>query len=72
MADVSVATVEAHLKPYNLMPGILGEAVLTAWLLTKGVNVELWRPGQAHGLESHINRAAGCASRCARPSAMAS
>lgn len=34
-------TVAAHLKPDNLVPSIFGEAVLTVWLLTKGVNVEL-------------------------------
>jgi len=31
------------LAPYNLFPGILGEGVLTLWLLAFGVNVERWR-----------------------------
>ena len=31
------------LAPYNLFPGILGEGVLTFWLLAFGVNVERWR-----------------------------
>jgi hypothetical protein len=30
-------TVASHLKPYNLLPGVVGETVLTVWLLTKGV-----------------------------------
>ena len=31
------------LSPYNMVPGVLGEAVLTVWLLTGGVNAERWR-----------------------------
>ena len=31
------------LVPYNMIPGILGEGVLTIWLLVRGVNVERWR-----------------------------
>jgi len=31
------------LDPYNLAPGILGEGVLTVWLLVAGVNVEKWK-----------------------------
>ena len=31
-----------YLSPYNLAPGILGEAVLTVWLLAKGVDAERW------------------------------
>jgi len=30
-------------KPYNLLPGVFGETVLTVWLLTKGVAAERWR-----------------------------
>ena len=30
------------LSPYNLFPGILGEGVLTVWLLVFGVNVQRW------------------------------
>ena len=33
----------AHLAPFNFLPGMLGEAVLTLWLLVKGVNAEQWR-----------------------------
>jgi hypothetical protein len=31
-----------HLKPWNMLPGVLGETVLTVWLLAKGVNAERW------------------------------
>ena len=31
------------LSPYNLAPGILGEGVLTLWLLVFGVNAERWK-----------------------------
>ena len=31
------------LYPYNLLPGIAGEGLLTLWLLTKGVNGERWK-----------------------------
>ena len=34
------------LSPYILIPGIVGEASLSLWLLVKGVNVERWS-GQA-------------------------
>jgi hypothetical protein len=30
------------LSPYIMLPGILGEATLTFWLLVKGVNVQRW------------------------------
>ena len=30
------------LSPYNMAPGILGEAALTLWLLAAGVNTERW------------------------------
>src|SRR5271166_6341106 len=32
-----------YLSPYNLAPGILGEGVLTLWLLVMGVNVQRWK-----------------------------
>jgi len=32
-----------HLAPYILIPGILGEATLTLWLLVMGVNVSRWK-----------------------------
>jgi hypothetical protein len=31
------------LSPYNLAPGILGEAALTLWLLVFGVNEQRWK-----------------------------
>ena len=30
------------LAPYNMLPGIIGEGVLTMWLLVFGVNVQRW------------------------------
>jgi len=30
------------LSPYVLAPGIVGEGLLTVWLLVKGVNVQRW------------------------------
>ena len=36
-------TFAGHLKPFNFIPGILGELVLTVWLLVKGVDVERWK-----------------------------
>jgi hypothetical protein len=33
----------AHLSPYNMLPGILGETVLTLWLLVAGVNGQRWK-----------------------------
>ena len=32
-----------RLMPFNMLPGILGEASLTLWLLAAGVNVQRWR-----------------------------
>jgi hypothetical protein len=31
------------LAPFNMLPGILGEGVLTAWLLLKGVDERRWK-----------------------------
>jgi hypothetical protein len=31
-----------YLAPYNMVPGILGEATLTVWLLAAGVNTRRW------------------------------
>jgi hypothetical protein len=36
------ASLSGQLSPYNLAPGILGETVLTLWLLLAGVNVGRW------------------------------
>jgi hypothetical protein len=32
----------SYLSPYNMAPGILGEAALTVWLLAFGVNEQRW------------------------------
>ena len=32
-----------YLSPYNLAPGMIGEGLLTLWLLVMGVNVERWK-----------------------------
>lgn len=32
----------SSLSPYNMAPGILGETVLTLWLLIKGIDVGKW------------------------------
>jgi hypothetical protein len=32
-----------YLSPYNMAPGILGEGVLTLWLLVMGVNAQRWK-----------------------------
>lgn len=39
-----------HLVPFNMLPGVLGESVLTLWLLIKGVNVQRWN-AQSGGRE---------------------
>jgi hypothetical protein len=31
-----------YLSPWNMIPGILGEGMLTLWLLVKGVNAQRW------------------------------
>lgn len=33
----------SYLSPYNFAPGILGETVLTLWLLVYGVDVAAWK-----------------------------
>ena len=32
-----------HLSPYNMLPGIIGEGLLTLWLLVFGLNPERWK-----------------------------
>jgi hypothetical protein len=36
-----------QLYPYNLAPGMIGEAVLTLWLLAVGLNEQRWRERMA-------------------------
>ena len=38
-----------QLSPYNMIPGILGEGVLTVWLLVKGVDVPQWLEQESGG-----------------------
>jgi len=33
----------SYLYPYNLVPGILGEGLLTLWLLVFGLNEQRWK-----------------------------
>ena len=55
--EPSVATVGSMLSPYILIPGIVGEASLSLWLLVKGVNVERWRAqAGAAGIVGRITR----------------
>jgi hypothetical protein len=37
------SALSAHLSPYNMLPGILGETALTLWLLVVGVNGQRWK-----------------------------
>jgi hypothetical protein len=41
------AQLARSLSPWNFVPGILGEAALTVWLISTGVNAERWN-AQAH------------------------
>lgn len=41
-----------YLRPYNLLPGIVGEGSLTLWLTIAGVNLERWRELTAAPRES--------------------
>jgi len=40
-------TLTHSLYPYNLAPGIIGEGVLTLWLLAVGLNEQRWKEQQA-------------------------
>ena len=37
------ASLTSQLNPYNLAPGILGEGMLTLWLLVVGLNEQRWK-----------------------------
>jgi hypothetical protein len=41
--------VAGSLSPYNMIPGILGEAALTVWLIVKGVDVPKWKAAAGVG-----------------------
>jgi hypothetical protein len=43
LASVLSPPFARSLSPYILIPGILGEATLTLWLLVMGVNVPRWK-----------------------------
>lgn len=43
LASLLSPAVVQLLSPYILIPGIVGEASLSLWLLVRGVNVERWR-----------------------------
>lgn len=36
-------TLAKDLAPWNMLPGFIGEAALTLWLLAKGVDADRWR-----------------------------
>ena len=36
------ASMASRLQPFNLIPGLIGEGVLTIWLLVKGVKEQQW------------------------------
>ena len=41
-----------HLSPYNLAPGVLGEGLLTIWLIVMGVNAERWKEQESRARAS--------------------
>jgi hypothetical protein len=41
-----------YLRPYILLPGIIGEGSLTLWLLVKGVNVQRWKEPASAGMRA--------------------
>jgi len=43
-----------QLSPFNMFPGILGEAALTIWLLAVGVNVQRWNESAAKASKSAL------------------
>lgn len=45
LTGVLAITLPTRLAPFILIPGVVGETVLTAWLLIKGVDVSKWEKG---------------------------
>jgi len=47
----------AHsLSPYNIVPGMVGEGLLTLWLIVKGVNSQRWRQRATAGRRTRIDK----------------
>jgi hypothetical protein len=59
LASVLSPPFARSLSPYILIPGILGEASLTLWLLVMGVNVQRWKEQARTAGEWRLHHAAG-------------
>jgi hypothetical protein len=59
LASVLSPPFARSLSPYILIPGILGEASLTLWLLVMGVNVQRWKEQARAAGEWRLQHAAG-------------
>jgi hypothetical protein len=42
------------LAPFNMLPGVFGEASLTVWLLAAGVNTQRWRESESRASNSAL------------------
>jgi hypothetical protein len=49
-----VPALARQLTPFNMLPGIFGEASLTLWLLAVGVNVQRWRESESRASNSAL------------------